>query len=279
MAESAARDLPVDQGCDVTPHAALAPYVSRIVGYRVSGMAPGIHVGMPSSFLTLIIAMTEPVVVQAPGERPAAFWALAGGLHDHPMHIHHDGTQHGIQLDLTPAGARALLGRPAAELTGQLVDLPDLLDPEDRQLADQVGSRAGWREQVAVVEAALLRRLGRADRRRARPEVARAWAEIRRTAGTIPVWAVAADVGWSSRHLGEQFRGEYGLGVKTASRIARFDRSRQLVSARQPLAEVAAVCGYADQAHLNRDWRQFAGASPTRWASEDQLAFFQDLVE
>jgi len=263
-----------DEGYAGRPHPALAPYVNRIVGYRIAGMSPGVHIGMPSSFLTLIVTLDDPVVVQAPGGPVATFAAMVGGLHDRPVAIHHEGHQHGIQLDLTAAGARALFGRPAGELTQELVNLSDLLDPADRGLADQAADQPTWPAKVAVVERALLRRLDPAVV--ARPELGQAWDQIRRSRGTVPVWAVAAEVGWSARHLAEQFRAEYGFGVKTAARIVRFDRSRSLVSARRPLAEVAALCGYADQAHLNRDWRQFAGTSPGRWEQVDQLAFFQD---
>lgn len=264
----------------VTLHPALAPYVSAIVGYQVDGLDPGVHIGMPSPSLTMIVSLADPLVVQAPGTHPVSFQTMVSGLHDHPMHIHHDGSQFGIQLDLTPAGARALLGLPAGELAGELVDLSELFGPDGHVLADRTIEQRGWRARADVVQTFLRRHLDRGhDRPRARPEVGRAWDQIRRSAGVAPVRAVAAEVGWSTRHLGERFRHEYGFSPKTAARIARFDRSRRLLAVRHPLAEVAAVCGYADQAHLNRDWRQFAGTSPTRWAAEDQLAFFQDATD
>ena len=267
---------PTEQEWQAALHPELTPYVRRIHGYRVSGMDPGVHIGMPSPTLTMIVSLSDPLVVQAPGRKPQGFHAMVGGLHSRPVHILHDGHQHGIQLDLTPTGARTLLGRPAADLTGELVDLSELLADDGRQLAERTGSCRGWSDQINHVQATLLRRLDSASGRSARPEVLHAWELIRGSGGTVPVWAVAAEVGWSTRHLGEQFRTEYGYGPKTAARVARFDRSRLMLAARKPLAEVATACGYADQAHLNRDWRQFAGTSPTRWESVDQLAFFQD---
>ena len=44
---------------------------------------------------------------------------------------------------------------------------------------------------------------------------------------------------------------------------------------RRPLAEVAAECGYADQAHLAREWSELAGCSPTTWLREE-FPFLQD---
>ena len=258
-----------------SPGPSLAPYVSRIAGYRLSGFDPGVHVGMPGTSLTVIVPFDEAIVVAAPGGAPTAYGAMVSGLYDAPVHIHHDGHQHGLHLELTPDGARALLGVPAGAIAAQMLDLTDLLATVRRTLADEAASAPTWRAKAEVVLSALTRRLAEPGQQ-ARPEVAHAWSQIRRRHGCVPVWAVAAEVGWSPRHLGEQFRAEYGVSPKTAARITRFERARLMVGAGVPLAEAAVRCGYADQAHLNRDWQGFVGLSPTRWAVEDQLAFIQD---
>ncbi len=259
-----------------TPDPGLAPYITRIGGYRLSGFEPGIHVGMPGPTLTVTVPFDEPIVVAGPGGPPTAYGAMVAGLHDAPVHIHHDGHQHGIQLDLSPLGARALLGVPAGAIAGEMLDLSDLLQTVQRSLAVEAASAPTWRDRVDVVLTALTRRLADDRSLGPHPEVDRAWAQIRRLHGCVPVRAVAADVGWSTRHLGEQFRAEYGVSPKTAARLTRFARARRMIGRGVPLAEAAVRCGYVDQSHLNRDWRGFVGLSPTRWAAEDQLAFVQD---
>jgi AraC-like DNA-binding protein len=104
-----------------------------------------------------------------------------------------------------------------------------------------------------------------------------AWRLLVETGGAIPVSGLADELGWSRRHLTEQFRRAYGIGPKELARILRFERAqRHLRSDRRPtLAVVAAECGYADQSHLNRDWQQFTGVSPSRWITEE-LPFVQD---
>ena len=125
---------------------------------------------------------------------------------------------------------------------------------------------AGLGGAVGALDAVLLARVGPPPR--VAPEVAHAWDVLCASGGKTPVAAVAEEVGWSRRHLAQRFGAELGLSPKTAARVLRFERSRGLlVSRRRPrLADVAATAGYADQAHLTREWREIAGPAADRVA-------------
>jgi AraC-like DNA-binding protein len=87
----------------------------------------------------------------------------------------------------------------------------------------------------------------------------------------VGVQELAAEVGWSRRHLTDRFTTEFGLAPKVAARVLRFERAVQRVR-RQPtvrLADLAAELGYADQAHLTREWQAIAGCSPRQWIAEE----------
>jgi methylphosphotriester-DNA--protein-cysteine methyltransferase len=79
----------------------------------------------------------------------------------------------------------------------------------------------------------------------------------------------AGEVGWSHRHLIAKFSQQVGLRPKTAARLVRFDRAADRVGRGRRLdwGLVAAEVGYADQAHLVRDFRQFTGSTPTEFAA------------
>ncbi|BCJ73481.1 AraC family transcriptional regulator [Catellatospora sp. IY07-71] len=246
------------------PASALRSYVHRYTGYHYRGFASGVHLGLPSSALTVVLSFDEPTLVSLhPGEPPTGYAALAGGLTLAPAFIHHDGTQYGVQLDLTPAGARALFGLPAAALAAAV--LPVDLEP----LTDRLRA-ASWPERFALLDAALTARLRPAE---TAPELAYAWQRVQRSGGELRVGELAAETGWSRRTLCSRFTAEYGVGPKDALRLARFGRSRRLVQRadRPALAEVAAACGYYDQAHLAREWREFAGVAPSRWLAAEDL--------
>jgi AraC-like DNA-binding protein len=89
--------------------------------------------------------------------------------------------------------------------------------------------------------------------------------------GAIDVGRVAAEVGWSRRHLAARFKAEIGLGPKTTARVARFAAAKELLASRRlpTLADVAATARYADQAHFNREFRELAGCTPREWLAEE----------
>ena len=107
------------------------------------------------------------------------------------------------------------------------------------------------------------------------PEVSWAWRELLREGGAIRVSELAAGTGWSERHLTGRFRAEIGLAPKAAARVIRFDRARKLLVRRLTvggdylLADLAADCGYFDQAHLAREFRALAGCPPSQWLAEE----------
>jgi AraC-like DNA-binding protein len=271
----------VEEMVSARPAAALLPFVGHYTGYRQHGIAPAVHRGLPSPYLTMIITLDDPLVISShpdPGQPGGRFETLIGGLHTRPAMISHDGSQSGVQLALSPLGASSLLGLPAGALFALDVPAEVLLGPFVDELQTLLREAVDWTHRFAVLDRLLQRRLvhTRSDRVRApAPEVAYAWRRLRATGGSVPISRLAAEVGWSTRYLGRRFGAELGPSPKAAARVVRFDRARWLVQGRvaagRPLrlAEVAARCGYFDQAHLARDFRALAGCSPSAWAAED----------
>jgi AraC-like DNA-binding protein len=175
-----------------------------------------------------------------------------------------------MQQWLTPLGAYRLLGLPMDALSGQLVDLTDVLGAGIRRLADQLRDTPSRRQQSALLDEFLLRRAQ--DGPDPTPEVAWAWRRLTATGGRLPIGRLAGEVGWSHKHLITRFRQQVGLPPKTAARLIRFDAVWRRLADRPPARwdQIAAECGYADQAHLIRDFRQFTGATPTEFPTHPQ---------
>ncbi len=270
-------DEPLDEGAYVLPTPALRPHIAWYGGYRQAGLAPGRHRGLPSPYLTLIVTFDEPLTVARhpdPTCPAGRYDTLVGGLHTTPALITHQGRQSGVQLAVSPLGARALFGLPAGAIAGADLDAADLLGPVAAELHERISRARSWPERFAVLDDVLCR-AGQLDRRPA-AEVSHAWRQLLASGGRLPVAEMAAEVGWSARHLRSRFLAEIGLSPKGAARVVRFDRARRRLARtgaasppRASLADLAVRSGYFDQAHMSREFAEFAGCPPRQWLAEE----------
>lgn len=62
------------------------------------------------------------------------------------------------------------------------------------------------------------------------------------------------------------------------AKVLRFQRAVELLKATptRSLGDVAAVCGYADQAHFTREWRRITRTTPTAWLRDEVFPIVQD---
>jgi AraC-like DNA-binding protein len=302
----------IDESVWAVPVPVLRPFIERYVGYRQAGVAPGRHRGLPSPYLTVIFTLDDPLVLAEhpdPRQPPGSYRTLVGGLHTSPALITHPGRQSGIQLLLSPLGARALLGMPAGELVNIDVEGPEVLGSVADRIGERLREAPDWPGRFAVLDQMLASRLaagpaGPAVSTEAGAEVGLAWSRLMSAGGRCSVSGLADETGWSDRHLRGRFRDETGLTPKAAARVIRFDRARRLLQHRAAagtglpahrdaggaaltglppdraaggtaltalpaLADLAADCGYYDQAHLAREFRELAGCPPSAWLAEE----------
>lgn len=199
------------------PHPRLAPYVELMSGYCYEAGEMTAHRGMPSTSLTLVLALGQPLDVGWFGkpETQGPHWTVASGLSVSAAHIRQQGRQEGIFLALTPAGSRAIFGVPASALHDEMVSFEDLIGvPAAIALYDDVASALGWSARFVALEQHLLTLVASHDETGPRVEVARAWDALTGPDRRRRVSQVAATIGWSRRHLGEQFRAETGISPK-----------------------------------------------------------------
>lgn len=167
-----------------------------------------------------------------------------------------------LQVELTPLGAYQVFGIPMHHIAGQLVDLADVLGRASRRLGDAVRDAATWPERFDAIDRFLLGRVNAAPI--VTDDVAFAWRELTVSGGAVPIRNICGEVGWSHKHLITRFRQQTGLTPKRAARVIRFERvQRRIAGDPQPdWVRLAAECGYSDQAHLIRDFGEFAGTTP-----------------
>lgn len=252
---------------DRAPAPGLRGLVRRYSGFAEEGPGPVCRREVPGGDVVVIVDLGEGWELPDRGARHGSFVA---GLDDHAERVGHPGRAHGVQLDLTPFGAPALLGVPSGELAGELVGLDALLGPEAGRLAEALHALPSWEARFELLDERLgARAAGAAS---PRPDVAWAWQRLEAARGRVPVARVAAELGCSRRHLSVRFREEVGLPPKRFARLLRFRSAVELLG-RVELAQVALLCGYADQAHLTRDVRALAGMTPSELVAQRSPLF------
>ena len=165
-----------------------------------------------------------------------------------------------VGVRLRPGVAARVFGRGVAELVDVSLTLSDL------RSSSPIGCRAACRDLVPnggsyrrLIEAVL-------------PQVERAapddgvgfgvqWLACHPSAS---VDDLCTRLGWSPREVRRRFTSALGFGPKVMQRMLRFQRV--LAEARRTstasLSWLAAVAGYADQAHMTREFRALANTTP-----------------
>ncbi|MFI7037608.1 helix-turn-helix domain-containing protein [Microbispora rosea] len=174
-----------------------------------------------------------------------------------------------LQIRLEPVAAAAVFGAPA-ELSGTVVPLQDVWGRDAGRAEDRLRAAASWDERFAIARDILGRRMD--ARPPVDPEVAHVWRRTLASRGRVRVDGVADEVGWSRKRLWSRFRSQLGITPKRAAQLVRFDHAAHLLAAGHCAAGVAAESGYADQSHLNREIKAFAGLTPTAVAEAPWLA-------
>lgn len=246
-------------------------WVRGACGYRSVQPEGTLHRGMPSPFLTMIVTMDTPVVGS-----DGALDTLVAGLSPEVEMIRMPAVQTGIQLAVHPLAARRLLGLPASALLRRSVDLADVAGVAGTRVRERAGEATTWDDRFDAVRAFTDDQTRRhADRTGPRREVIAAWRLLEDSRGRMRIDDLAARVGLGPRHLADLVRAELGVGPKGLARVMRFTHAStrlatQVRAGRRPvLADVAACCGYADQAHLSREFRSFVGVPPSAWVREE----------
>ena len=258
------------------PAPALRSFITQYAGFRVSGLPCGIHYGLPSSDVHLIISLGHPIeVLQMPNsaQRPSALNALVSGLQYAPAVLRQDRDAFGLHVFIKPLGVRAILGVASEEISSLVLNLTDIWGNRADTLIDALLGAHTWHERFAVLDQAFLSKLNPFS---PQPEICWAWERLSKSHGSVPVQQLAREIGYSRRHFSERFREIIGATPKLVARVLRFERACRLIARnRLGLAQIASGCGYYDQAHMTREWCAFAGCSPKAWISRE-LPFLQD---
>ncbi|WP_167739625.1 helix-turn-helix domain-containing protein [Streptomyces subrutilus] len=242
--------------------------MGKYVGFRLQSVPPQRRLSVPAATVTLFLGWGDPLHVMDPRDRQqrgTGWEAMAVGLHSHAMTSEISGTANGVQVEFTPLGAYCVLGLPLRHLADRVVHPDEILGRQwVSRLTERLARTPDWAGRCAILDNAITARL--AHSHTPSPVVLEAWQRLRETGGQVTVGELADLTGRSRRRLEILFGEQIGLPPKTLARVLRFQNAITLPSAPgRSLAETAALGGYYDQAHFNREFRALTGLTPTQF--------------
>ncbi len=223
-------------------------------------------------FPELIIHFRSPFAeVDRAGEFLKQPAAVACGQLTRPLVLHSSLDAGMIGIRFQPSGMAPILSTSMQSLTDARVPAEELFVDID-QLVEEIVESSNDAQRIAACHRFLFRSI---DLDRENFCVRRALESIRQTRGSISVESLATLMGRSRRSLELAFQREVGTSPKMYCRITRFRHLFDAMSMKSQSVswvELALDSGFFDQSHLIRDFRQFAGASPTAFLT-DQASF------
>ena len=225
---------------------------------------------LPDGCVELILNFGDRFLQQVEGGRRLQPRNFIVGQMTGPILISASGVVRLLGIRFQPGGTRPFVDVPANEITDRVVELGGLSREFERGLLRACELAVTLDQKIVGVDAFLEGRLSHA---KFDSNLLALAASIIDSRGLVSVDQLASCAGVSSRQLERRFLQEVGLGPKLLARIVRFQQVFRAVDQSNPAwAEVAIECGYYDQAHLIRDFNQFAQQTPAvLFASQSAL--------
>lgn len=171
-------------------------------------------------------------------------------------------------LRFRPGALRGVVGIPAVDLVDNNVELGDLSESGRRLQADLLGADT-LHGRLALMEHWVRGRARLQPRDMGVIQACQAMV----AKPTMDLADLATGMGWSTRRLHREFTASCGYGPKTMQRILRVQRVTRVAHRtrrRLSLSAIAAASGFADQAHMTREFRAITGFTPATFLPRSQ---------
>lgn len=217
---------------------------------------------LPTVTTDLVANLGPPMwLLEGQGDRQIVGTTVSGLLRA-PLLLGHPPVHEAVGVRLSVLGLRAVLDLPPAAAYDLVLPLHTLLPSRTDELAETCARAPTPQAKLHAALAWLARRIA-LHASTVDPIAAWAAGQVLHHHGRLSIEQLQRASGYGPTRFRARFVDELGLSPKQLARLARFDRALRLLSPDRPLSELAHACGYADQAHLNLDFRAFAGLTPT----------------
>jgi AraC-like DNA-binding protein len=168
-----------------------------------------------------------------------------------------------IKVVFQPGALFRLLNIPLAEFGGVYVDAASVLNKEMRSINEQLANAENYASMIQIVEDYLLRKVR--NIKMASQPIDMIGDILNNQPDQFSLQWFASQACLSPRQFERKFIERIGISPKLYCRITRFHKAFEMKDKNPGLdwLSVAIACGYADFQHLNKDFKQFAGVTPS----------------
>lgn len=170
-----------------------------------------------------------------------------------------------------PSGFYRLFGTPMTLFADIVVETTAVLGNPVNGLREQIANAEGFADMVAATEAFLLKQMAKSKIDRLPIDAVLRQADFYQ----FSLDQLAADACLSTRQFERKFLERTGVSPKIYQRVVRFNQALKLKDAtpHKKWIDITYACGYFDQMHLLRDFRQFTGNTPTYFDFDNALIY------
>lgn len=189
------------------------------------------------------------------------------------MEIQSTGTTGFISIRFSATGAYLFFGIPMKDIAGSSTDLTNAWGPIAHEIEDRIQNCHSNTERVSVIQHYLYIQATKSYT--LNKTISFCLNEIARTNGQLPMSNLAKTAGVSNRQLLRQFDQYVGMSPKEFARIVKFNGALQYMAGNSSASMIhtAHTCGYYDQAHFIRDFKEYAGLTPTEYMERSNVFF------
>jgi AraC-like DNA-binding protein len=194
-------------------------------------------------------------------------YTIAAGQIDTPLFLQPTGRSGVFGIKFQPTGIWKLFGINMHSLTNQTANLVSILGGSVEEILCQLRDAENDQARVSVMEKFLLKQQ---TLHSLESEIDPVVEAIHKGKGQMPIQELSEKYNLSHRRMERLFKQQVGVSAKLYSRIIRFAHIYKLIQKPElTKAEATYLSVYFDQAHFNKEFKEFAGESPETYFNQN----------
>jgi len=151
--------------------------------------------------------------------------------------------------------------------TNDSIDLNDVFNKEASELYHQMMEQNSINQKIGILEKFLIQKLRMNEKKQIKFKLIESLCNHAPTdKDFFNIKSLAAQYGYSERHIQKLFLEFVGLTPKSFYNIQRFNKSLKMVQlSNSPLTSIAYECGYFDQSHFIKEFKELSGVTPSQF--------------